>query len=346
MDVATQGAAQADAAPTLDSIASLFEADLKADSAPPPRERPAPSPEGGEIEPEPAETEVESEEEEIPAEEAEPAEEIESEGESAETPAVTTPDAPSGMSEADKVAFAKLSPELRAWVSKREAETRADYTRKSQEVAEQRKAVTAASQQVVGKLRQLDGILSQYTDPEIAAPDPALRFTDPAAYEEQAANFLHRKDLQEKAKAERHRIAQEANAYQQAQTREYLALEAQELARLAPELAANTPKAAEMRKAVHRYGEEQGYPREMLMQASARDVVTLWKAQQFDAAQKARANAKVVQKPAPKVAAPGQAKSVGGRPSNLSRAVQDLKSNPSADALEAAFLAELQSEKR
>jgi hypothetical protein len=344
MDLATQGAAEAAAPPTVDSIAGLFEAELKAEAAPP-REPRAPSPEGGEIETEPPETEVEPVEE-APVEETEITEEPEPEGESEETPAARTIDAPSGMSEADKAAFAKLSPELRAWVSKRESESRADYTRKSQEVAEQRKAVTAASQQVVGKLQQLDAFLAQFTDPEIAAPDPALRFTDPAAYEEQAANFLHRKDLQEKAKAERSRVAQEANAYQQAQAREYLAQEAQELARLAPDLAANTPKAADMRKAVHRYGVEQGYPPEMLMQASARDVVTLWKAQQFDAAQKARANAKVVQRPAPKIVAPGHGTSVGGRPTNLARAVQDLSKNPSVSALEAAFLAEIQSEKR
>lgn len=343
MDVATQGAAQADAAPTLESIASLFEADLKADSTPPKKEVEAPA------EVEGAETEVEApdtgaEPEENPAEEAEAADEQEPEGESEETPAAQTIDAPSGMSEADKSAFAKLSPELKAWVSKREAETRADYTRKSQDVAEKRKAYETASQQVMGRLQQYDQILARFTDPEITAPNPALRMQDPEAYEQQQAEYLYRKDLQEKARAERAMVAKEYQQHEQVRMQEFHAHEAQELARIAPELAANTPKAAEMRKAVHKYGVDTGYSPEMLKQASARDIVTLWKAQQFDAAQKAKANVKIVPKAPPKIIAPGPAK--GGRPSNLARAVQDLSKNPSVDALADAFLAELQSEKR
>jgi hypothetical protein len=196
----------------------------------------------------------------------------------------------------------------------------------------------------VGKLQQYDQILARFTDVEITPPDPGLRLTDPAEYEDQLASYVHRKDLQEKARAERARNAKENEQLTREMMREYLAEQAQELQRLAPDLAANTPKAAEMRKAIHKYGVDSGYTPEMLAQASARDIVTLWKAQQFDAAQKAKANVKVVPKPAPKIAAPGPAK--GGRPSNYAKAVQDLSSNPSVDALEAAFLAELQSEKR
>jgi len=340
MDVATQGAAQADAAPTLDSIASLFEADLKAESAPPKKDVEAPA----EVETEVDAPDADAEPDEIAADEAETTEEQESEGESEETPAAQTIDAPSGMSEADKAAYAKLSPELKAWVSKREAETRADYTRKSQDVAEKRKAYEAASQQVMGKLQQYDQVLARFTDPELSPPNPALRAQDPEAYEQQQAEYLYRKDLQERAKAERARTAHEHQQLEQARLHEFHAHEAQELARIAPELAASTPKAVEMRKAVHKYGVETGYTPEMLKQASARDIVTLWKAQQFDAAQKAKANVKIVPKAPPKIVAPGPAK--GGRPSNFARAVQDLSKNPSVDALQEAYLAELQSERR
>lgn len=343
MDVATQGVASADAAPTLDSIASLFEADLKAESAPPKKEVEAPA------EVEEQETEVDApdtgaEPDEIAADEAETAEEQDSEGEPDAAPAAQTIDAPSGMSEADKAAFAKLSPELKGWVSKRMADHQADYTRKTQDVAEKRKGVDAAAQHLMGRLQQVDHILSKFTDPELAPPNPALRIQDPDAFEQQQADFLYRKDLQDKAKAERARNSEEMQRLQHAQMQEFHAHEAQELTRIAPELAANTPKAAAMRKAVHAYGVEAGYTPEMLKQASARDIVTLWKAQQFEAAQKARANVKVVPKAPPKIVAPGPAK--GGRPSNFARAVQDLSKNPSIDALAEAYLAELQSEKR
>lgn len=346
MDVATQGAPDGAATPTVDSIASLFEAEIAAERAPPKAEKEAPAAEPEEQPETDAElpgTEAESEDE-ITADEAETEDEQEPESEPSEAPAARAIDAPNGMSEADKAMFSKLPQDLKAWISGREAQQTADYTRKTQEVAEQRKAVKMASDALVGKLQQYDQILSRFTDPEITPPDPGLRLTDPADYEEKLASYVHRKDLQERARAERARNAKVYEQHIREQEREYLAEQAQELQRLAPDLAANTLKAAEMRKAIHKYGVDSGYTPEMLSQASARDIVTLWKAQQFDAAQKAKANVKVVQKPAPKIAAPGPAK--GGRPSNYAKAVQDLSSNPSVDALEAAFLAELQSEKR
>lgn len=344
MDVAPQGAAQADAPATVDSIAGLFEAELKAESAPAPKEKAAPAEAEDAPETETDAEETVSEGEENTAEEAGTADEQDSEGEPDAAPAAQTIDAPSGMSEADKAAFAKLSPELKGWVSKRMADQQADYTRKSQDVAEKRKAYEGATQQAMGKLQQYDEILARFTDPVLSPPNPALRHTDPGAFEEQQAEYLYRKDLQEKAKAERAGVAQEQQKLHEAQMREFYVHETQELARLAPELAADTPKAAEMRKAVHKYGVDQGYTPEMLKVASARDLVTLWKASKFDAAEKARANVKVVPKAPPKIAAPGPAK--GGRPSNLARAVQDLSKNPTVDALTEAFLAEIQSEKR
>lgn len=344
MEPLLTGAPQGDAAPTLDSIASLFEAEIAAESAPPKQEKEAPAEvEQPDTEAESPDTGAESAEPDT-ADEAEAAERQDPESEPDEAPAHQTVDAPSGMSEADKAAFAKLSPEMQSWVSKRMADQQADYTRKSQDVAEKRKSFDAASQHLMGKLQQYDQILTKFTDPEIAPPNPALRLQDPERFEQEQAEYLYRKDLQDKAKAERFRIAQEAEALTQAQMRQFYAEQAEELQRLAPELAAQTPKAAEMRKAVHKYGLDQGYTPEMLKNASARDINTLWKAQQFDAAQRAKANVKVVQKPAPKVVAPGPAK--GGRPSNFAKAVQDLSKNPTVNALEAAFLAELQTEKR
>jgi hypothetical protein len=73
-------------------------------------------------------------------------------------------------------------------------------------------------------------------------------------------------------------------------------------------------------------------------------MVTLWKAQRYDALQKAKATAKVVPPPTPKTAKPGPAKAVG-RPSNLTSAVRNLSQNPTREALAAAFAAEIASER-
>lgn len=345
MEPLTTGAPQGDAAPTVESIAGLFEAEIAAENAPPEKEKAAPA--EGEQQPD---TEADAPETEAePADpdttdEVETAEGQDPESEPEEAPAQQTVDAPSGMSEADKAAFAKLSPEMQSWVSKRMADQQADYTRKSQDVAEKRKLFEGASQQLIGKLQQYDQLLAQFTDPQLSPPDPRLAATDPDEFQRQLGDYTYRKDLQEKAQAERARAAKEHEQLRQTQLQQFYAEQAEQLQELAPELAAQTPKAAEMRKAVHKYGLEQGYTQEQLKLASARDIVTLWKAQRFDAVEKARANVKAVQKPPPKVVAPGPAK--GGRPSNFAKAVQDLSKNPTVDSLEAAFLAELQAEKR
>lgn len=345
-----QASAPAEAAPvTAESLAGLYEAEIKAEREPPKpkavaKAEPEPAAEA-ETETEPTETAPEeAAETEITTEEVEAEEEAEPEGESEGTHAQRAIDAPNGMSEADKAMFSKLPHDLKSWISGREAQQTADYTRKTMEVAEHRKAIQAASGALMAKHQQVDQFLSQFTDQPLNPPDPRLAGADPDEYQRQLAEYVHRKDLQEKAQVVRARNAEELSRQQQAAMQEVSAHEAQELERLAPELAAKTPKAAEMRKAIHRYGVEQGYTPEMLSQASARDVVTLWKAQQFDAAQKAKANVKTVPKPAPKIASPGPAK--GGRPSNYARAVENLRTNHSVDALQEAFLAELQAEKR
>lgn len=344
MEPLTTGEPQGDAAPTLESIAGLFEAELAAEGTPQEKDKePTAEVDQPETDVEASETGADTDETDS-AVEADAATETDPESEPEEAPATQIVEAPSGMSEADRAVFAKLSPEMQSWVSKRMADQQADYTRKSQDVAEKRKAFEGASQQVMARLQQLDQYLSQFTDPQLVPPDPRLSHADPDEYQRQLAEYVHRKDLQDKASVERARAAKEYEQHQKAHLQQFYAEQAEELQRLAPELAAQTPKAAEMRKAVHRYGTEQGYTQDQLKLASARDIVTLWKASQFDAVQKAKANVKVVPKPAPKVVAPGPAK--GGRPSNFAKAVQDLAQNPTVDALEAAFLAELQSEKR
>jgi len=326
-----------------EQLAGLFAQELAAERG----ETPEPASQGHQDTEQPAES---APEEAAPAEEAAPEEGTEpQEGaepedgaeEPTEDPAIA---APPGMSEADKAEFAKLPPALQTWINKRITEQQADYTRKTQQVAEQRKYYESSVAELQQKLQAYDHILSQFTTPKLAPPDPKMRDTDPVAYEEQLASYLHQKHLQEVAAAEQQKVREEHEKLQRAQLAEFYKREAEELNRIAPELSAPDDKGKALRKAVWDYAIKVGYTPEQLSMATARDMVTLWKAQRYDAMQEARKNIKPVPPAAPKAARPGPAKAIG-RPSNVTRAVQQLIENPSRDALAAAYLAELQAER-
>lgn len=336
-EMQTQVAAPAAPAPmTVSNLADMFRAELDAESEP-----------AAQVEPEPVAADAPADAEEATQEISEESAEVEAaaDPETTQEPAPVAASVPSGMSDADKAAFAKLSPELQAWVSKREADTRADYTRKTQEVAEQRKAVESGIAAVKHRLEAYDAILSRFTQPDIAPPDPALRNTDPLAFEEQMAGYLQAKHNSEIAEREQAKVRAEHERITQAQYNAYQQEQAQKLVELAPELAAGDDKGKALRKAVFDYATKAGYSKEQLMSASAIDVVTLSKAQKYDAMLAARASAKPVPKIVPKSAAPGPAKAIG-RPTNLAVAIQKVVQTGSRDDLAAAFRAQLESEGR
>jgi hypothetical protein len=338
------GSAPAEApAPTVESIAGLFEAEILAERNPPKEvEAPADTVETEETVSDDAADAPETDE--TAGDELVEAE-SDQDGEPDEAPAIQAIDAPPGMSEADKAEFAKLPPSQKAWIAKRIADQTADYTRKTQDVAERRKAVDGMAQEVMGKLQSYDAILTKFTDARIEPPDPQLRLTDPEAYDQALAEFVHRRDLREKAAAERGRVQQEFAKAQEVQQQAYFRAEAEKLAELAPELAAETPAAQKARKDIYGFAQKLGYSPDQLKMASALDMVTLHKAMLFDAQQAARKAVKVAPKAPPKVIKPGSA-SAGGKPSQLSSAVQVLKQNPSVDALASAYEAELKAERR
>lgn len=287
-----------------------------------------------------------------PESEAAPAEEI-SESVTAETTQEesapeTDPAKPDdglrGMSEADKAVFAQLPTELKAFVSKRMAETNADYTRKTQEVAEHRKAVTAEREALAGRLQQYDAILAQYTEPELAPPDPALRYADPGAFDEQMAAYVHGKHVKEKAAQQRQQLAQQYEHLHKRQQAEFFMQQEQILEQAKSPLAGNTKEAMARRKSCFDYAVKSGIPPAVLNQASALELMMLDKARLYDASQAARANVKTVPAPALRVAKPGPARAVG-RPSNVQSAINNLSANPTRDSLAAAYAAQLAAER-
>jgi hypothetical protein len=251
--------------------------------------------------------------------------------------------APSGMSDADKALYAKLPTEMKAWVAKQEAARTADYTRKTQQVAEQKKAFDNGVLNVTQRLQALDAELAKFTDNVVPPPDPALRDTDPLSYDEQLGKHLHSVHLRELAGKEREKVQRETDQTLAAMRDQFHRERSTQLRELAPELFG--AKGQEIGKQIQEYATTNGYSVEQLKAASATDIMTLWKAQKYDAIEAAKKSVKTVPPPAPKVSKPGPAKTVG-RPSNLANAIQNFDRNPSRDALAAAYAAEIASERR
>lgn len=331
-----------------DDLAGLFRAELEAENAPPAEAKPA------ETSADPSETgqndaaapdieaaaDPETSDEDVAAEDAEP--EAEPEVATAQ-PAI---EAPSGMSDADKANFAKLTPELKTWLSKTKHEADVAFTRKSQEAAEVRKAADAKYTALSGAMEKYDAVLRGITDTHLEPPDPALIQTDPFAYEEQRAHYERAKHRQESAKAEVERNAKAHQVLMDKQRTEWLTEQATLLNDLAPDLADTSEKGQKLKAAVSNYALQNGYSKEQLVGASALDVSVLLKAMRYDAAQKAKTQSRPPASPPPKVSTPGPSKAAGGRPSSLAKAVINVAQSGSRESLAQAFLAEIQSERR
>lgn len=276
---------------------------------------------------------------------AETAPEIEQEDGPEADPEPPAIDAPSGMSEADKALFDALPPEQKSWLAKREAERQADYTRKTQAVAEDSKKVQAAQGELLKRLKSYDDILTTFTAPDLAPPDPALRDEDPMAYDDAMAAYLQAKHNQDIARSEQVRIRQEAQAALDNQQRAFWAEQAEELKRIAPDLADSSEKGQARRQAVYSYAVAQGFSKADMDKATAQEMAILDKARAWDAAMAAKSKAKPAPKPAPRAVQPGPARAANGRFRSNAQAVQNFAENPSRDGLAEAFLAELNSER-
>jgi hypothetical protein len=251
--------------------------------------------------------------------------------------------APAGMSDEDRVAFAKLTPELRQWVVNSDKSRTADYTRKTQEVAESRKAYDAGLQTLQTQLQEYDRILKGFTARPVTPPDPALRHTDPLAYEDQQAEYIQAKHRMEIANEERERIRVESDRINKEMFERQVAEETKLLREKVPEFA-DARKAPILSKAVAEYAIGNGYTVDELKFARASDIAVLVKAMRYDAAQAASQRAQPVTV-VPKSSQPGPAKSVS-RGGPITTAIQTLSQAPTRENLAAAFLAQLNSERR
>ena len=169
-----------------------------------------------------------------------------------------------------------------------------DYTKKSQALAEQRKAIEAERghleqvkqerQAYAQKLQALDSFLTQQhqgVDLEV------LKETDPIGYAVAVAEQSQREKQLAVVRNEQQRIAQQQQAEQQASLQSHLRQESEKLVSLIPELA--TPQGDAVRKQIRDYAKSVGWTDQELSSVyDSRAVQTLYKAMKYEQLQKSK----------------------------------------------------------
>jgi hypothetical protein len=169
-----------------------------------------------------------------------------------------------------------------------------DYTKKSQALAEQRKAIEAERshleyvkqerQAYAQKLQALDSFLTQQhqgVDLEV------LKETDPIGYAVAVAEQSQREKQLAVVRNEQQRIAQQQQSEQQASLQNHLRQESEKLVSLIPELA--TPQGDAVRKQIRDYAKSVGWTDQELSSVyDSRAVQTLYKAMKYEQLQKSK----------------------------------------------------------
>ena len=169
-----------------------------------------------------------------------------------------------------------------------------DYTKKSQALAEQRKAIEAERihleqvkqerQAYAQKLQALDSFLTQQNQ---GVDLEVLKETDPIGYAVAVAEQSQREKQLAVVRQEQQRIAQQQQAEQQASLQNHLRQESEKLVSLIPELA--TPQGDAVRKQIRDYAKSVGWTDQELSSVyDSRAVVSLYKAMKYEQLQKSK----------------------------------------------------------
>lgn len=175
------------------------------------------------------------------------------------------------------------------------AQQGADYTKKTQQLAEQRKALEAeqASVMQAKQLRDAYADRLQMIEQMLSAQDStedldSLKEADPIGYAVKVAEMQQKEKQMQAVKAERERIAQEQQAEYRQNMQQYLATQAQELAKVIPDYA-DPEKGETLRGDLRKFAKSVGFSDEDLSNVvDHRQVLTLYKAMQYDKLQQAK----------------------------------------------------------
>ena len=183
-----------------------------------------------------------------------------------------------------------------------------DYTKKTQEVAEQRKVIDQEAKAIIEarqvrddysqKLKAVEEFLvGSNGSPEDLA---TMKENDPIGYAVKVAEMTEKKDQLQQVQAEQQRIAQQQQSDRSAQMQRYVEAEAQKLTQSLPEFSDKT-KGEKIRNDIRNYGKKVGFTDEELSQVyDSRHVLVLHKAAQYDKLMAGKAGVKKKVANAPK----------------------------------------------
>jgi hypothetical protein len=207
----------------------------------------------------------------------------------------------------------------------------ADYTRKTQKLAEERRMVESEFEQVRVEREQYAQVLGQLQQKlhEMTPQEPnweQLEKQDPTEYARQWTNHQRRQQQQAAIAAEQIRLSQMHQAEQAKVMQERLLGEANRVKELIPEWR-SPERAKEDGKALIEYGQKLGFSEQELGNVTdSRALVALYKAWKFDQMMSKKPELQAKIKKAPRMATPGSANTVTPKNSELKSAKQRLAS--------------------
>ena len=165
----------------------------------------------------------------------------------------------------------------------------ADYQKKTQSLAEQRKAVEADRVKIdeaaktretyAQRLQVIEQLLQQQDQGQDLA---SLKSEDPIAYAVAMGEKMERDKQLQAVQMERQRVQQEQQSYTQAQLQKHIQAEQAKLVEAIPEFKDDV-KAEVVRRDIRNYAKSQGFTDQELSQVyDSRAVLALYKAAQYD----------------------------------------------------------------
>jgi hypothetical protein len=175
------------------------------------------------------------------------------------------------------------------------AQQGADYTKKTQQVAEQRKAVEAEQKAIEEAKYMRDAYAERLQAMEqlLNAQQPvedleSLKESDPIGYAVRVAEMSQNKEKLYAVQAERQRIAEMQQAEQQQGMQQYLSEQAAKLSETLPEYS-DPVKGEALRSDLRKFAKNLGFSdQELSAVRDARHVMALYKAMQYDKLQQSK----------------------------------------------------------
>jgi hypothetical protein len=185
-----------------------------------------------------------------------------------------------------------------------------DYTKKTQTLAEQRKAVESERTKIdeAAKLRDTYAQRLQVIEQMLTQPTEdltALKDNDPVGYAIKVAENMEREKQLQAVRAERESVQARQVAENQERLKSHIAQEAERLRSAIPDFS-DEVKGEVIRKEIRDYAKSVGWSDQELSQVyDHRAVLTLYRAMQFDKLQKSKPAVQKRVAEAPKSLAPG-----------------------------------------